>query len=89
MPENPTTYPSDFESIKDTLVVVLIDGERCYGQVPNGFKLPDTDQAIEFDVVYNRNGEIIRKRIVAYPFVETSTDDTDYGIIGPDSTTIN
>lgn len=87
MPENSTTDPSDFKSRKDNLVVVLIDGERCYGEVPNGFICPDTDQYVAFKKIYrDEEGRFeIAGYTVAKPFIEESKDTRNYGMIGPGS----
>lgn len=85
----PEGSQADFESIRDSLTVIIVDGEECYGERPGGLPCPATDQLVEFDAFINKMGVRTEKHFYARPVLD-SVDNTDYGgMIGPDNTTTN
>ena len=85
MPELGT---SDFELIKESLVVIFINGRRCYGKRPGGLPCPVTDQLVEFASIFNEDGEKIGDFTLAVPLID-SKDYGKYEIVGPENPVAN
>jgi hypothetical protein len=85
MPELGT---SDFELIKDSLVVVYINDKRCYGKRPGGLPCPVTNQFVEFEEIFDENGKRIDGFTLAVPLIDSS-DTSKYETIGPDNPVAN
>jgi len=84
----PEGSQADFESIRDSLTVIIVDGEECYGERPGGLPCPNTDQPVEFASVFNKYGVKINENVIVKPGIK-SVDYTNYGMIGPDNPTTN
>jgi len=83
----PESSQSDLESMRDSLPVIIIDGEECYGERPGGLPCPETDQLVEFDA-FIKDGVRIERHFFARPVLD-SVDNTNYGIVGPDDPDTN
>jgi len=83
----PEGSQADFESIRDSLTVIIVDGEECYGERPGGLPCPNTDQLVEFSAII-KGGVRTEGYFLLRPIV-LSDDITNYGMIGPDNPTTN